>query len=176
MGDRRARGRRSLSVSGLGETQLRLPDLRTSQNQVEIEFGGLQFTAGETLRYQFGMEGGDPEWGPPGVGRSVNYAGLRPGRYHFRVRAINSDGVASAQPATVTFLILPPFWQRWSFMALLALGASGAIFALHRNRVARLLELERIRNRIATDLHDDIGASLSQIAVLSEVPTLWKCN
>jgi ligand-binding sensor domain-containing protein/signal transduction histidine kinase len=156
-------------VSDLGETQLRLPDLRPSQNQVEIEFGGLQFAAGETLRYQFGMEGGDLEWGPLAVGRSVNYAGLRPGRYRFRVRAINSAGVASAQPATVTFLILPPFWQRWWFMALLALGASGAIFALHRNRVARLLELERIRNRIATDLHDDIGASLSQIAVLSEV-------
>jgi ligand-binding sensor domain-containing protein/two-component sensor histidine kinase len=159
----------SYPVSDLGETQLRLPDLRPGQSQVEIEFGGLQFAAGETLRYQFGMARGDPEWGPPGVGRSVNYADLRPGRYHFRVRAINSAGVASTQPATVSFLIPPPFWQRWWFMALLALGASGAIFALHRNRVARLLELERIRNRIATDLHDDIGASLSQIAVLSEV-------
>ncbi|HKE27693.1 MAG TPA: two-component regulator propeller domain-containing protein [Bryobacteraceae bacterium] len=156
-------------VSDLGETALRLPDLRPGQNQLQIEFTGIQFAAGETLRYQFGMEGDDPEWGPLAAGRSVTYAGLRPGRYRFHVRAVNSAGRASDQAAVVTFVILPPFWQRWWFVLLLAASAVSLSYTLYRYRLSQMLELERVRTRIATDLHDDIGASLSQIAVLSEV-------
>lgn len=156
-------------VSDLGETSLRVPDLRPGQNQLRIEFAGLQFAAGETLLYQFGMEGEEPEWGPPAPGRSVTYAGLRPGRYRFHVRAISSAGIASATPAVVSFVILPPFWQRWWFLLLAATAAGFLVYAAHRYRLRQMLELERVRMRIATDLHDDIGASLSQIAVLSEV-------
>jgi signal transduction histidine kinase len=45
----------------------------------------------------------------------------------------------------------------------------GVAVMIYRYRVARLLELERVRTRIAADLHDDIGASLSEVALLSEV-------
>lgn len=156
-------------VSDLGETALKLPDLRPGQNQVEIEFGGLQFAAGESLRYQFGMEGQNPEWGPLGSGRSVNFAGLRPGSYRFHVRAVDTAGIASARPAIVSFVIMPPFWQRWWFALLAATAAACMIYAAYRYRLRQMVELERVRMRIATDLHDDIGASLSQIAVLSEL-------
>jgi hypothetical protein len=83
--------------------------------------------------------------------------------------AINADGLASPTPATVSFAILPPIWQRWWFLALLAMLSASVIYWLHRFRVTRLVELERVRTRIATDLHDDVGSSLSQIAILSEV-------
>jgi ligand-binding sensor domain-containing protein len=157
------------STSDLGETELRLPDLRHGQNHLQFEFGGLQFAAGEALLYQFGMEGDDPPWGPVGASRSVNYAGLRPGHYKFHVRAINSDGAYSPQPAVVSFVILPPFWQRAWFLLLVAVAVTSLTYACYRYRLGQMLELERVRTRIATDLHDDIGASLSQIAVLSEL-------
>jgi signal transduction histidine kinase len=99
----------------------------------------------------------------------VNFANLAPGRYQFLVRAVNADGVASQTPARFSFTILPPFWRRWWFLTLAATLVGLAGYALHRYRVARLIELERMRTRIATDLHDDIGAGLSQIAILSEV-------
>ena len=156
-------------VSDIGETELRLPDLRPGQNQLQIEFSGLQFAGGETLLYQFGMEGDDPAWGPPAAGRSVNYAGLRPARYRFHVRAINSAGLASARAAVVSFVILPPYWQRWWFVLMVAAAGAMLAYAAYRYRLTQMLMLERVRMRIATDLHDDIGASLSQIAVLSEV-------
>ena len=72
-------------------------------------------------------------------------------------------------PAVVEFAVRPPVWLRPWFLAIAAAlgGLSG--YAWHRQRLRRLLELERVRLRIATDLHDDIGASLSQIAILSEV-------
>lgn len=156
-------------VSDLGETVLRLPDLRPGQNQLKIDFGGLQFAGGESLLYQFGIEGEEPEWGPLSVNRTVTYAGLRPGAYRFHVRAVNSAGIPSKNPAVISFVILPPFWLRWWFLLLAALAAASLIYAAYRYRLSRMIELERVRIRIATDLHDDIGASLSQIAVLSEI-------
>jgi signal transduction histidine kinase len=77
--------------------------------------------------------------------------------------------VASAAPAAVTFRVLPPLWLRWWFLALAALAAGAAAYALYRYRVARLLEVAEMRTRIATDLHDDIGSGLSRVAILSEV-------
>jgi signal transduction histidine kinase len=67
------------------------------------------------------------------------------------------------------FRILPPLWQRWWFLALASAMVGLAAYALYRYRVAQLLKLERMRTRIATDLHDDIGANLTRISILSEV-------
>jgi hypothetical protein len=79
------------------------------------------------------------------------------------VRAINSAGGPSRKPAEISFVILAPFWQQWWVAPLLATGAGCAVYAAYRYRLAHMLRLERVRTRIATDLHDDIGASLSQI-------------
>jgi ligand-binding sensor domain-containing protein/signal transduction histidine kinase len=156
-------------VSELGETEVTQLQLVPNQTDVQIDFVGLSFGMGEALRYQFMLEGVEREWGVPTAQRSVNYANLRPGTYRFLVRALTADGLPSSSPAIVAFTILPPVWQRWWFLALVALTASLAVYSLYRYRVARLLELERVRTRIATDLHDDIGSSLSQVSVLSEV-------
>lgn len=85
------------------------------------------------------------------------------------MRAVAADGTFSDQPATVAFTILPPLWQRWWMRLLLVAFACGVLYTLYRYRLARFLEVERLRTRIATDLHDDIGSTLSQIAILSEV-------
>ena len=72
-------------------------------------------------------------------------------------------------PASVSFHILPPVWQRPWFVAIASVVVVGLGVLLYRYRVAQLVAVERVRTRIATDLHDDIGASLSQIAILSEL-------
>jgi signal transduction histidine kinase len=115
------------------------------------------------------LEGVDGDWGAQTESRSVNYARLAPGSYRFLARAINQEGVMSAEPAVFQFRILSPLWQRWWFLTLAATLIGLAVYALFRYRVARLVELERVRTRIATDLHDDIGAGLSRVAILSEV-------
>lgn len=143
--------------------------LNPDQNQIEFDFFGLGFGPGEVLRYQYRIEGLDEDWRPLINERTVNFGGLAPGAYRFLVRAINTDGLASVTPAAVSFTILQPFWKRWWFIGLLGLISAAAVYAFERFRVARLLELERVRMRIATDLHDDIGAGLSRIAILSEV-------
>ncbi len=156
-------------VSAVGETTMNLADLRPAGNQLQIDYVSLRFSAGDRLRYQYRLEGADSDWGPLTTRRSVTYASLSPGSYRFLVRAVNADGVASPTPAVVAFTVLPPFWWRWWFLSLTALAIVAAAVALHRYRLGRILEIERVRTRIATDLHDDIGANLTRIAILSEV-------
>ncbi|HEV8587277.1 MAG TPA: two-component regulator propeller domain-containing protein, partial [Pyrinomonadaceae bacterium] len=156
-------------LSALGEGEVALPEFASNQNEIRINFVGLSFTTGDVLRYQYRFEGADADWSAPSEQRTVNLARLSPGRYRFVVRAVNSDGLVSAQPAIVSFTILPPIWQRWWFLMLTLAAVALAVYALYRYRVARLLELERVRTRIASDLHDDIGSNLSLIAGLSEM-------
>lgn len=156
-------------VSELGETAPAPLTLGPTRNQLEVGFFGLSFESGEPLKYQYRLDGADTDWSPATELRSVQYASLSSGSYRFMVRAIRQNGVASTTPAVISFSVLPPFYARWWFISLLALGAGALGLVLYRARVAQLLRVERVRSRIATDLHDDIGASLSQIAILAEV-------
>jgi len=157
----------SKTLSDLGESALSGVILEPDQNQIQIEFVGLSL--GDTLRYQMKLEGADYDWSVPTEDRSVNYARLAPGRYRFLVRAVSAEGIISTAPAVISFKVLQPIWQRWWFVTIAAFLVSTMIYLAYRFRVRRLLELERVRIRIATDLHDDIGSSLSRMAILSEV-------
>jgi signal transduction histidine kinase len=152
-------------LSALGETAPAELHLAPSQRRVQIEFGGFR----HDLLYQTRLSGVDQDWTSSSTSRSVDYLSLAPGRYELSVRAASPEGVLSSSPARVRFRIAPPIWQRWWFLLLGLTAAVAIAYAAHRIRVARLLAVERLRTRIATDLHDDIGASLSQIAILSEV-------
>jgi signal transduction histidine kinase/ligand-binding sensor domain-containing protein len=156
-------------VSAFGEKEMALSDLSANDNQLQLDFVGLNFVPGEVLRYQYKLEGADSDWSAPSEQRRVNYANLAPGRYKFLVRAMNSDDAVSAAPATVTFTILRPVWQRWWFLALAAIVVGVMVYAFYSYRMARLLEMANVRTRMATDLHDDIGSGLSRMAILSEV-------
>ena len=156
-------------VAELGETRIAGLRIPHSRSQLEIQFGSLSFGIGQTVRYRYQLEGADGGWSTPSLLRTIHYANLSPGRYRFRVQAVDPDGRTSARPASIDFRVLPPLWLRGWFLALLAAGLAGLIYAIYRYRVARLLDLERVRTRIATDLHDDLGTSLSRISILSEV-------
>jgi ligand-binding sensor domain-containing protein/signal transduction histidine kinase len=159
----------SYLTSDLGESHIPRFELEPNRNQLHVEFFGLGGSAGNRVRYQYRLEGADRDWNAPGDQREVNYASLSPGSYRFVVRAVGSDGALGQRPATVEFTILRPVWQRWWFQSLAALGLVVVVFAAHKHRVARLVALERVRMRIAADLHDDIGGSLSRISIQSEV-------
>jgi len=156
-------------LSQVGEARVSRLELKPSENQLQVDFVGIDYEPGDVLRYTYKLVGADSDWSPPRTQHAVNYAALSGGGYHFLVKAVTSDGVESAIPAQIDFTVLPPLWRRWWFESLALALAIAVVFAAHRYRVAQAVSLERIRTAIATDLHDDIGASLSQIAILSEV-------
>jgi ligand-binding sensor domain-containing protein/signal transduction histidine kinase len=156
-------------ISDFGETEGPNFTLRPDQNSLQFDFVGLGFAPGEALKYQYKLVGTDHDWTTPLPQRSVSYADLPPGSYRFVVRAINSEGAASPKPAGIAFRILPPLWRRAWFQFAAFLLFALAAFRVQRYREGRLIELERVRTRVAADLHDDLGASLSYISIQSEV-------
>ena len=158
-------------ISHLGQRDVGGLALRPGEGQLQIDFFGLAFGLGESLRYQYRLDGADDRdrWSDATAERTVHYSRLPPRAYRFQVRAVRADGTISARPATVAFDVMPGLWQRAWFQALIAAAIALTAYAAYRIRLARLLALERVRSRIAGDLHDDIGATLAQIAVLSEV-------
>lgn len=156
-----------LAVSPLGEVAVTIPRLRHRDEVLQVEFFGLTDRLGEGLRFEYRLD--DLEWSRPTPDRTVTYASLSGGRHRFEVRAVNLVGLRSPQSAVVLFEVARPLWQTWWVLLLSGVALSAVLFAGHRVRVASLLHIERVRARIATDLHDDIGASLSQISMLAEV-------
>ncbi|MGI8788911.1 MAG: two-component regulator propeller domain-containing protein [Pyrinomonadaceae bacterium] len=154
------------SVSILGASEIPNVELNSDQKQISIDFLGLGATLGEKLKYEYRLSGED--WTST-IERTVNFANLAAGAYHFEVRARNADRIYSQIPATFAFRIAAPVWQRWWFALGILLLTTLAIYLFYKNRLHRLLEMERMRTRIATDLHDDIGANLTRISLLSEV-------
>ncbi|MCU1273187.1 MAG: liaS 2 [Bryobacterales bacterium] len=154
--------------SALGETALAGLELDPNQNHVEVEFASFNFRTAAAIRYQYRLEGTGSDWTEPADARSVNLVGLAPGSYRFQVRAIR-EGIVSSPPAEISFHILGPIWRRWWAISAALLFIGSLVYAAHRYRVAQLIQMEKVRTRIAMDLHDDIGSSLSQISILSEV-------
>jgi ligand-binding sensor domain-containing protein/two-component sensor histidine kinase len=158
-----------LPVSPAGETQISLPELAPGRDQVQIDFVGLSFGTGDVPQYEYSLDGAGEAWSPPTPQHSVTYAGLRSRSYRFLVRAVNSNGLVSPQPASVAFRVLAPIWLRWWSLLAAFTAISLFVYSSWRYRMRQLAAVQRVRMRIATDLHDDIGSSLSQIAILSEV-------
>lgn len=156
-------------VSTIGETAIEGLEFDAGKSDLEISFSGLAFAVGEKLRFQYRLVGIDRDWRAPDENRSLHFANLAPGQYRFEVRAIDSYNLTSEVPAVVSFHIAPPIHRRWWFTAIVLAAAGMAAFMLYRYRVAHLLAMERMRMRIAADLHDDVGSNLSRIALLSEV-------
>ena len=160
------------SVSILGETSIASLNLQSDQRQITVDFLGLGASLGEKLKYEYRF--GDMDWTATDE-RTLNFANLSSGDYRFEVRTQTADRIYS-QPATVTFHIAAPVWQRWWFIASIVALAAITTYAFYRYRLNKLLEIERTRTRIATDLHDDIGANLSKISLLSEVVKMQMTN
>ena len=154
--------------------------VRAGKRDVLIRFTGLGLAAPEAVRFRYRLTGLERDWVDAGDRRTSQYSYLPPGRYRFEVTARNSDGVWSEREAAVTLVVLPHVWETWWFRTLLVAAAVGlaagvarrlATRALHARleRIERQRAVEQDRARIAKDIHDDLGAGLTQISLLSEL-------
>ncbi|HVS94955.1 MAG TPA: two-component regulator propeller domain-containing protein [Puia sp.] len=160
---------RTDSSFGLFAGENQLPPLHYAQNNLSFDFAGLSFRDESAVRYRYRLEGLDKDWSPPTDRRYVNYGNLGPGDYRFLVIAAGDDGVWSTRPATIAFTIEAPFWRTPWFLTLCTLGILALAYALYRFRLNQVLRIERLRHKISTDLHDDIGSTLSSISILSDM-------
>lgn len=143
-------------------------ELNYQQNIFSIVYAAPEYT-GENLQYAYLMEGVDTEWVTAGKRNVAHYTNLKGGTYKFRVRATNWKGSYGNSFSELTIVIQPPFWLTIWFWSLMALVLAGITYLLYRYRVNTFLKQQAVRNGIAQDLHDQVGATLSSISVYSEV-------
>ncbi len=143
------------------------PVFANDQNYFKFDFVGINLQAPDKVRYRYQLQGVDAAWVDTRE-TFVQYTSLDDGEYRFDVKACNDWGVWS-EPASVRFVIRPAFWETWWFLSLVSVLAAGAAALVITRRVRYLLSIERLRMRIAADLHDQIGSGLTEISILSEV-------
>jgi signal transduction histidine kinase len=149
-------------------------------HRLEFRYTALSLSTPEQVRFRYRLDGLEPGWVEAGTQRSAHYSYLPPGTYRFLVSASLGDGRWSAESASIAFSVLPHFSETWWFRVALGILAVGVVAATVRyastRRLRRTLErlelqraIERDRGRIARDIHDDLGAGLTQITLLSEL-------
>jgi ligand-binding sensor domain-containing protein/signal transduction histidine kinase len=154
--------------------------LSPGRHQLEFQFTALSFAAPDKVRFRHKLRGIDQDWTKATALRSTTYGPLPPGEYQFQVIACNNDGIWNTTGASLAVIQLPFFWQTWWFMPLaifsgiliIAATTSYAISRRMRRKLERIkhqhaIELER--ERIAKDIHDDLGAGLTQIMFQSSL-------
>ena len=172
-------GNRGASVLRLGDGKAEL-HLPPGHPRLEFEFAAPSFTAPENVQFRYRLDGYDDDWLEAGTQHMARYPRLSAGTYCFHVSACNGDGLWNQSEASLSLVVNPFFWRTWWFRSLVLGAFTVAIVAIVRyvsfrrlHRQLRLLEsqaaLHSERARIAKDIHDDLGANLTQIALLGEL-------
>ncbi len=142
--------------------------LKHDQNTLTFEFTALNFTNAASNQFAYMLEGVDEDWVYT-TNRFVRYNKLRKGDYVFRVKASNDNNIWNETGDSITITIIPPWYNTIVFYCACVLAGAGLLYALYRFRLAQVIRIERLRNKISADLHDDIGSSLSSINMLSSL-------
>jgi len=144
--------------------------LEYTQNFISFEFSSLDYSDPQDNQYSFLLEGLQSNWQTTdAASRIASYTDLSPGNYTFKVRGSNSDGIWSNEYASVKIIILAPFWQTWWFITISVLLVGLFLYYLSTIRIKNLLAIEKLKSKLAADLHDNIGSGLTEISILSEV-------
>jgi two-component sensor histidine kinase len=136
--------------------------------QATVYFSGLNYSSPGLTTFSYRLRELSDNWTNIGAQNFTSLIGLNPGTYHLQVKAANEDGVWSS-PIELTLIFLPKWYQTWWFKSIIALLIIGLLYGLYRYRLSQIKKEQQIRQRIASDLHDDIGSTLNSIKVFANL-------
>lgn len=144
-------------------------NLDYNESNISFEFSAFDLSQGDKLQYAYQLQGSDTSWNIIGNSRQLFFSNLSPGKYKLRLRAGDRFGNWSSKEFVLPVTIYPPFWKTWWFYTLCLLTAVSLIYVFYRVRLNTVLAEQKLRNKIARDLHDDIGSTLSGIKLFSNM-------
>jgi ligand-binding sensor domain-containing protein/two-component sensor histidine kinase len=144
--------------------------LAPHQNDITFEFASPYMKNESVVKYTYRLlRKGDTTWSKPFTNTTLALKDLPPGSFRFEVRALLPGGNESGEVGSVSFRILSPWYWRWWFITLCVLTLFSLTYLMYRYRLRQIIRLQQVRNRIASDLHDDIGSTLTNINILSSL-------
>ncbi|MFN8286946.1 MAG: two-component regulator propeller domain-containing protein [Chitinophagales bacterium] len=141
--------------------------LKARERFINFTISAVQFSRPQTVRFQYKLEGLDEDWTNSDDGE-IKYTNLPWGHFKLLGRVTNPSGHFGGEKVLAQFVIATPFYATWWFIVLCIITISALTYAGYRYRINQLLALQRVRNKIARDLHDDIGSTLGSISFFSE--------
>ncbi|MAO64649.1 MAG: hypothetical protein CL666_06590 [Balneola sp.] len=157
---------RNDSLINGGQTE-EAPVLKYMNNELRFTYAAASYFAPEETEYRVKLSGFDEDWSIWSSEAQKDYTNIPEGSYSFAVQARNVFGVMS-ESEIFEFKILPPWYRTWWAYLLYSLTIAGILYTAYRIRVNQLLRVERIRNNIASDLHDEVSATLSSISYFAQ--------
>lgn len=134
-----------------------------------FRFSVLDFASSGRYTYYYQMTGYDKQWIKANDQNFATYTNLPPGKYIFKVKAAIPGSAIESDITSMPITINPPFWKTWWFILIIVAALCAALYGLYRYRINQLMQVQSVRNRIATDLHDEIGSALSNINMLAAI-------
>ncbi|HTA26585.1 MAG TPA: two-component regulator propeller domain-containing protein [Bacteroidia bacterium] len=141
---------------------------------ISFTFSAFDFINNAADKFAYKLEGLDEDWNYCGSRRYAEYTNLPGGNYALRLKVQASDGSWVETPYPILLHIATPYWKTWWFLLLCGIATFALGYLVYYPRMRRKLGEERLRTRLARDLHDDIGSSLSSISILSDMATQKK--
>ena len=154
-------------------TNLFIKDFEVPNNttQTKISFTGLNYLNPHRVTYAYRISGLQDNWTTFKTDNFINLIATPPGTYTLEVKAANEDGV-ECLPIYMTLHFQPKWYQTWLFKIAVMLAIAGLLYALYSFRIKQLKRIISVRQKISSDLHDDIGSTLSTINMYSQVAQL----
>lgn len=138
-----------------------------NNNDLRIEFALPDFSSFSGTEYQVMLEGFDDDWTSWSQEAQKDYTQVREGSYSFKVRARDVTGVVT-EASIMPIRILPPWYRTiWAYGFYLGF-ISIFLYSIHKYRINKILAIQKVRNKIASDLHDEVSATLSSITFFTE--------
>jgi len=144
-------------------------ELSYRSSVIDIGVSAMSLGHPQALLLEYKLDGVEQEWRTATLRESIRYAGVPEGSYRLLVKVRDAFGRIGPEQVLLTISVKAPFWKRWWFYAILAAVASIGAYAWSRYRLLQALKLQAVRNRIASDLHDEVGSSLSSITIGSQL-------
>jgi two-component sensor histidine kinase len=157
---------KSLSVDSLFAKN-KTVRLTYAQNYITIQYASLKNVFNYHPEYYYMLEGFDKDWIKGTGSHEAIYTYLPGGNYTFKIKCISVDGISSKNSTSFSIHVTPPFYRAWWFYKLIPLFVFSSVYFIYRQRINKLLAVEKVRTKVARDLHDDMGSVLSTINILS---------
>lgn len=140
-----------------------------AQRSLTLSFACMDLSVPLKNRFRYKLEGFHNDWVDAGTAHEATFTNLDPGTYTFRVQGRNSADVWDERGTSLELIIAPPWWGTWWFRGAVLLLLGGGLYTFYRYRLSQTLKVVTMRERIARDLHDEIGSTLSSVSLYSSV-------